>query len=366
MAALKQETGDTVRFSGVGGERMLERGLTSLFPMSDLSIMGLAEVVPHLPRLFCRLIRTVSEIERINPDVVVTIDSPDFCFRVAQRLRGKGITLIHYVAPTVWAWKPSRARKIAAFLDHLLALLPIEPQIFEAAGLATTCVGHPAVESGADCGDGPGFRQRYCIAAEVPLICVLPGSRHGETSLLLPIFERTVVMLNEARPGLRVVVPTVGTVANEVSAAIAGWTVPAFTVQGEREKYDAFAASDAALAASGTVSLELAMARVPTVIAYRMSALTAWIARRVVRIRFASLINIILDQEIIPERLQEACCPDELSIAVENLLGNEAVAGEQSDAAREALVLLGYGGPAPSQRAAQTILEVVHSSRGQA
>ena len=365
MAALKEESGDAVNFSGVGGERMLEQGLTSLFPMSDLSVMGLAEVIPHLPRLVRRLIHTVSEIERINPNVVVTIDSPDFCFRVARRLRGKGITLIHYVAPTVWAWKPGRARKIAAFLDHLLALLPIEPEIFEAAGLATTFVGHPVVESGADRGDGPEFRQRHGIAAEVPLICVLPGSRHGETSRLLPIFERTVAMLRDARPELRIVVPTVGAVADEVSAAIAGWSVPAFTVQGESEKYDAFAASDAALAASGTVSLELAMARVPTVIAYRMSALTAWIARRVVRIRFASLVNIILDREIIPERLQEACSPRELANAVENLLDDKAVAHGQSDAAREALTQLGYGGPAPSQRAARTILDVVHSTRGQ-
>jgi lipid-A-disaccharide synthase len=125
MAALKEEAGNAINFSGIGGERMQEHGLASIFPMSDLSVMGLAEVIPHLPRLIHRMIRTVTEIERLRPDVVVTIDSPDFCFRVAQRLKGKGITLIHYVAPTVWAWKPGRARKIAAFLDHLLALLPI-------------------------------------------------------------------------------------------------------------------------------------------------------------------------------------------------------------------------------------------------
>jgi lipid-A-disaccharide synthase len=171
-------------------------------------------------------------------------------------------------------------------------------------------------------------------------------------------------MLRDSRPGLRAVVPTVGAVSADVSAAIKDWAVPAFTVLGEAEKYDAFAASNAALAASGTVSLELAMARVPTVIAYRVSALTAWVARRVVRIRFASLVNIILDREIIPERLQEACTPIELANAVENLLDDKTAAAGQSDAALEALIMLGYGGSAPSRRAAQTILDVVRESHG--
>ena len=357
MAALKVLCGGEVRFTGIGGSRMSEQGMSSLFPMTELSIMGLAEVIPHLPRLSRRLTQTVKEISAQRPAAVITIDSPGFNFRVAKRLKDAGIPLIHYVAPSVWAWRPDRARAVAGFLDHLLALLPFEPPYFEAEGLPCTFVGHPVVESGADKGDGDAFRQRHGITSDDPVICVLPGSRRGETARLLPLFGATLGLLKRARPRLRAVVPTVAGVVDEVSRAAREWPVPALVVEGENEKFSGFAASDVALAASGTVALELALAQVPTVIAYRVNPLTAWLARRLIRVPYANLVNIILEREVVPEFIQGDCRPQLLAPAIERLL--DGVGSAQTEASAEALRLIGYGGPSPSERAARAVLDVV-------
>ena len=357
MAALKGLCGSHVRFSGIGGPRMSEQGLSSLFPMPELSVMGLAEVIPHLPRLSRRLAQTVAEIKARRPAAVITIDSPGFNFRVAKRLKGAGIRLIHYVAPSVWAWRPGRARQVAGFLDHLLALLPFEPPYFEAEGLSCTFVGHPIVESGADKGDGGAFRRRHGIADDDPIICVLPGSRRGETARLLPVFGATLGLLKRTRPRLHAVVPTVGAVAGGVSEAAAGWPVPALVVDSESEKFDGFAASDAALAASGTVALELALARVPAVIAYRVNPLTAWLARRLIRVPYANLVNIVLEREVVPEFIQSDCRPQLLVPAIERLFDGSGAA--QTEAAAEALRRMGHGGPSPIERAARAVLDAV-------
>lgn len=364
MAALSQRLGGAVRFAGVGGARMGEQGLRSLFPMSEISIMGLTEVLPHVPRLLRRIQQTVAEVHALRPAALVTIDSPGFNFRVARRLKGKGIPLVHYVAPSVWAWRPRRAGRIAAFLDHLLALLPFEPPYFEKVGLPTTFVGHPVVESGADHGDAAGFRQRHGIAAEAPLVCALPGSRRGEVSRLAPVFAETLAHLARSRPGLRAVVPTVDALESEVAAMVAGWPVPARVIAGEADRFDAFAAADAALAASGTVALELAMAGTPTVIAYRVNPLTMWLARRMVRVRYVNLVNLILDREAVPEFLQEDCRPDRLAVALDGLMGDGEAGRRQTEAAREALARLGLGGPSPSNRAADAVLDVIERQRG--
>lgn len=359
MTALKILCRGRVRFTGIGGPRMFEQGLSSLFPMPELSVMGLAEVLPHLPRLSRRLTQTVAEITARRPAAVITIDSPGFNFRVAKRLKGAGIPLIHYVAPSVWAWRPGRAREVAGFLDHLLALLPFEPPYFEAEGLSCTFVGHPVVESGADKGDGGAFRRRHGIADDDPVICVLPGSRHSETARLLPVFGATLGLLKRARPRLRAVVPTVVGVAGDVSGAAREWPVPALVVGGESEKFDGFAASDAALAASGTVSLELALARVPAVIAYRVNPLTAWLARRLIRVPYANLVNIVLEREVVPEFIQGDCRPQLLAPAIERLFSGGAA---QTDAAAEALRRIGHGGSSPSERAARAVLDAVSRS----
>src|SRR6185312_121604 len=295
MAALKERTGDAVRFAGIGGEHMAAEGLKSLVPLDELAIMGIAEVLPRARRIFKRVAETVADIRRLRPAAVVTIDSSGFTWRVAQRLRKAGSTvpLIHYVAPMVWAWRAGRARRMARWYDHLMALLPFEPPYFTAVGLSCSYVGHPVVESGADRGDGPGFRRRHGIAPEAPVIAVLPGSRRGEASRLLAPFAETLAVLALRYPGLTAVVPTTDTVVEMVTAAAKDWPVPAIVLRGPREKYDAFAASNAALAASGTVALELALAGLPAVIAYRLNPLTQALLRRIVKVRYAHLLNII-------------------------------------------------------------------------
>lgn len=362
MSALKEARGGDVRFAGIGGAGMAAEGLDSLFPMSELSLMGLAEVLPHVPRLLRRIDETVDAARARRPDVVVTIDSPGFSFRVARRLAGSGIPLIHYVAPSVWAWRPGRARKIAGFLDHLIALLPFEPPYFEAEGLACTFVGHPVLESGAADGDGPAFRRRHDIGDDAPLLCLLPGSRQGEVSRLLPVFAETVALVAKTRPDVEVVLPSVEGLAAEVGAATARWPVRARVVTGDDEKFDAFAAADLALAASGTVALELAMVRTPAVIAYRMHPLTGWLARRLVRVRYVSLVNLVLDRPVMPELLLDDCRSDHLAAAVTSLLDDPRVRATQAAGAAEALAALGLDDAAPSRRAADVVLDVIASA----
>ena len=361
MSALKEARGDAVRFAGIGGAGMAAEGLDSLFPMGELSLMGLAEVLPHVPRLLRRIDETVSAIRAQRPDAVVTIDSPGFSFRVARRLAGSGIPLIHYVAPSVWAWRPGRARKIAGFLDHLLALLPFEPPYFWAEGLACTFVGHPVLESGAGDGDGPAFRRRHGIGDDVPLLCLLPGSRQGEVSRLLPVFAETVALVAKSRLDVEVVLPSVEGLAAAVSSATAMWPVRVRVVTGDAEKFDAFAAADVALAASGTVALELAMAKTPAVIAYRMHPLTGWLARRLVRVRYVSLVNLVLDRPVMPELLLGECRADRLAKAVTSLLDDPQARAAQASGAAEALAVLGLDGAAPSRRAADVVLDVIAS-----
>ena len=359
MAALDRETAGLARYSGIGGSTMSNAGLKSLFPMAELSVMGLAEVLPKLPSLARRFRQTMAEIDTARPDAVITIDSPGFNFRVAKRLLGQPMARIHYVAPSVWAWRAGRARTAARLFDRLLALLPFEPPYFEAEGMRCDFVGHPVVESDAALGDGVGLRRRHGIDSACPLVCVLPGSRHNETARLLPVFGRTVESLARSRPGLRIVVPAAETVANEVTAAVAQWAPPCIVVRGSREKFDAFAAADVALAASGTVALELAMAATPAVIAYRMNPLSAALARRLIRVRYANLVNIILNREAVPEFLQDRCRPDMLSTAVEHLLADADSRARQVAASREVLGRLGLGGTPPSTLAARAVMETL-------
>src|SRR6266852_719717 len=258
MAALRERSPNPLRFAGIGGEHMAEHGIDSLVPLHELAIMGVAEVLPRARRILRRVAETVADIQRLRPAAVVTIDSSGFTWRVAQRLRRQGerLPLIHYVAPMVWAWRGGRARRMARWYDHLLVLLPFEPPYFTRVGLACTYVGHPVVESGADHGDGAAFRQRHGVPPGVPLLTVLPGSRRGEVARLLAPFAGAVAELARRHSDLRVVVPTTATVVETVSEAVLGWPAPTIVLRGEREKYDAFAASDAALAASGTAALE--------------------------------------------------------------------------------------------------------------
>ncbi|NQU56580.1 MAG: lipid-A-disaccharide synthase, partial [Rhodospirillales bacterium] len=358
MASLKERNSD-LRFVGIGGLKMAEQGLESLFPMQELSLMGLAEILPHLPRLLRRINQTVADVVRQQPQVLLTIDAPGFCFRVARKLKGRNIKLVHYVAPSVWAWKPGRAKKVSTFLDHLLTLLPFEPPYFQRYGLATTFVGHSVVDGEASNGDGEEFRKRYNIDAQVPLMVLLPGSRVGEIEKLLPVFCQTAQILSTSHQGLKIVIPTLASLTDNVTRAVKAWPMEVLIVEGDADKFDAFAAADIALAASGTVALELAMAGTPTVIGYKVHPVTAWLIKKMIKTPYVNLVNIVLGREAVPELLQEKCRPDLLAGALNGLLDNENAASEQIDAANQALKQLGRNGPSPSGIAADTILSII-------
>lgn len=361
MAGLKDELAGEVEFAGVGGPMMKQEGLNSTFPMSDLSVMGIAEVLPRLPLILSRMKETVAAIKKENPTVVITIDAPDFSFRVGKKLKAEGaaIPLVHYVAPTVWAWRPGRARKIAAFLDHLLLLLPFEPPYFKRVGLDCSFVGHSVLESGANQGDGEGFRRKHGVNPDDPLLCVLPGSRRGELSRLLPVFHDTVSLLDKKIDNLEVVIPTLSHLVGDIRQATENWPVPVRIVEGEQDKFAAFAAANVALAASGTVALELAMAQTPNVIAYKMNPITAMIGKMLVKVKYANLVNIILDREVVPECLLGDCRADILSGEIERLLLDDDKRQKQIAGMTEAMKALGAGDIPPSRRAARAVIHLI-------
>ena len=363
MAALGRAMAKQVRLEGIGGEQMQRAGLASRFPMEELSHMGLIELLPHLPRLLRRLRETADWLRSDPPALLVTIDAPGFCLRLAKRIEGTGIPILHYVAPTVWAWKPGRAERIARQVNHLLALLPFEPPYFTRHGLACTYVGHPALETMAGAPDRAGFRRRHGIGADAPLLCVLPGSRLFELSRLLPLFAAAVRGLVARYPRLQVVLPTVAGVASRAAAGAGAFGVPVTIIADPAEKRDAFAASDAALAASGTVAVELAVVGTPAVIAYRASPLSAAIARRMIKAKYASLVNLLLDRAATPELLQEDCRPEKLAGTLDLLLGDESARAIQRAAYAEALAKLAVEG-LPSDRAAAVALSMIGRRAG--
>jgi lipid-A-disaccharide synthase len=356
MAAMKSRSDVQLEFIGVGGPAMIAQGLNSLFPLSDLSVMGITEILPRLRTILRRLKQTEQLAVARRPDLILTIDSPGFNFRLGQRLKGQGIPLVHYVAPTVWAWKPGRARKIAQFLDHLLVLLPFEPPYFEAEGLACTFVGHSAVSTPA--GDGAGFRARHGLKPEDLVLGLLPGSRQGEVSRLLPVFVETTKKLQTEIQNLKFVVPAVDHVVDTIRGQIDAAGLDAVIVD-SGEKADAMAALDGALAASGTVTLELTLAGVPTVAAYRMSPMTMMIVRKMAKVSSVSLTNLILDSTIIPEYLQDDCAAANLVPAVRRILTDPGERNLQIEAAEKVASALGAGGVPPAERAAEAILRLL-------
>jgi lipid-A-disaccharide synthase len=362
ITGLKALAGDNIAISGVGGPNMTAEGLQSLFPMQELSVMGIVEVVPKIPTLLARIKQTTADIIDKKPDVVVTIDAPDFCFRVAKRLAGHDIPIVHYVAPSVWAWRPGRAKKVAALVDHVMCLLPFEPPYFTREGVDATFVGHSILESGADGGDGQAFRARHNIPQDAALLCVLPGSRHGEVSRLMGVFGETLRNVSAKIDGLHIVIPTIASVANHVRTESTDWP-NTLVVEGDTEKYDSFAAADASLAASGTVSLELALAGVPTIIAYRMARVSAYIARKFVKLDYVSIINLILKREAMPELLLEDCTVEKLTPAVSELLRSEEAQSRQKAAFKDALTQLRAEDSKPSDAAAQVVYNVACQSR---
>jgi len=344
-----------LRFAGIGGPRMAEQGVVSLFPMEELSLMGLAEVAPKLPRLLRRLAEAEADVLAKRPAALVTIDAPSFCLRLAGRVRTKGVRTIHYVAPQVWAWRQGRVRRIARKIDRLLALLPFEPPFFAAAGVPTDFVGHPVIESGADRGNAAAFRTRFGLAANRPVLAVMPGSRRGELRRHLPLFTRACALIVARVPDLAVFVPTPPAFGALVRDA--AWPAAPIIATDVQTKHDGWAAATAALAKSGTTSLELALAGVPHVIAYRAHPLTAAIVRRLVTVRYASLVNLLEGCEVVPEFLQENCTPEALASAILRLLEDgSAVASQRAAFLRAVASLAAPCGRTPSEAAAEAVL----------
>jgi lipid-A-disaccharide synthase len=362
IGALKEQTEGRARFAGVGGQQCMAQGLASLFPMQELSLMGLAEVLPHLPRLARRLKQTADTARELKPDIVVTVDAPSFTLRIAQKLRGSGIPVVHYVAPQAWAWRAGRAKTLGKRVDHLMALLPFEVPFFSEHGLPCTYVGHPAIET-APTGNGPAFRERHRIPSTAPLLCVVPGSRTGEVRRLLPHFAAAVSLLKDRYPDLHVVIPVAPNVAERVKAQTADWPLPVVRVTNPTERFDAFAASDAAMAKSGTVTLELSLARVPMVVAYKVSAITAFIVRRMpIAVKYASLVNLLAEREVVPELIQEDCTPESLADKVGHLIGSAEARAVQQKGFSDVLHALGDADPPPSARAAKVVLGLIRAS----
>lgn len=362
MVALKRRTGGAARFAGVGGPRMTAEGLVSQFPIAELAVMGIAEVVPHIPRLLRRIREVAESAMRCRPDAVVTIDSPDFTFRVQKRLQAIGVPRVHIVAPQVWAYRPGRAAKLAMYLDHLLVLLPFELPFFERHGLGCSFIGHPAIEEGLGGGDGAAFRARHGIATQAPILVLLPGSRRSEVARMLPVFAETARRLRADHPELRIALLSVSHLVSFVRELAARLRLPALVVEGRDDKLGAFAAGRVALAASGTVTLELALAGLPMVVGYRMNLLTAAIARRVVRVPHVAIINLILERALVPELLLEACRPARLTPALAELLVDGPARRAQIDGFKEAAGRLKSGATAPSERAADLILTIIGNS----
>ena len=364
MSGLKVVTGGNVEFTGVGGSAMEAQGLNSLFPLDATAVMGLREVVPKIPAILARVREACDFALATRPDAVVLIDSPDFTHRIAQRLKrfDRTIPTINYVAPQVWASRAYRARKMARYFDLVLALLPFEAPFFERYGLRSVFVGHPVVERVAKICGGAEFRARRAIGADIPLLALLPGSRTNEIRFILPVFREAVAKIAARVPGLVTVLPTIPHVAARVHAGTANWPTPLHIVEGEDEKFAAFNAADAALAASGTVTTELALARKPMVVGYKAGGLTYALASLVMNVRYITLVNILLDREAVPEFLQSRCTSDNLTDAVVRLFNDRNAVGHELADLDEATRLLGKGGEAPSIRAARAIIDFVRGA----
>jgi len=346
-------------FAGIGGERLAEQGVASLFPMRELALMGLIEVLPNIRNLARRLDQAAADIAARQPAVLVTIDSPGFTLRLAERVKPLGIPVIHYVAPQIWAWRPGRVAKIKAQVDRILCLLPFETVLFDAAGIPADFVGHPVLESAADGGDAARFRAAHGLAPAERVLLVMPGSRRMEAKRLLPVFGETLRLLAARIPGLRPVVAISPVVAEAVRAGVRDWPGAPILVQGIADKHDAFAASAAGLIKSGTSSLEMAVAGVPHIIAYRLNPITAWIAERVIRVPFASLVNLLAERAIAPEFLQRHAVPERMAAALERLLTDPAAAAAQRAGFAEVLAKLHPPGVRPSEAAAAVVLDAI-------
>lgn len=365
--ALKRRLGEGVRFVGVGGARMAAEGVQSPFDIAQLSVLGLVEGLAAYPKVVRRADETAAVAAREKPDVAVLIDSWGFTLRVAQRLRriDPHLPLIKYVGPQVWATRPGRAKTLASAVDHLLSIHAFDAAYFEAEGLPVTFVGNSALSLDFSQADPDRLRAEIGAGPGDPILLVLPGSRPAEIERVLPAFEDAAALLKAERPELQVVVPAAATVAELVKAKVAGWTHRAHVIEGEPAKLDAMKAATVALACSGTVTTQLALAGAPMVVGYRIGPVTYAILKRLVRTRFITLFNIAADAEVAPELIQDACNGPALAAEIARRLDDETLRRAQVREQYAALDKMGRGGPDPDDAAAEAVLTVL-AARGDA
>jgi lipid-A-disaccharide synthase len=358
MEALNRTAPQGIRYSGVGGPQMTAQGLNSLFDYRQLAVMGLLEVIPQAPRLLRRIGDVAKAVETLQPDAILTIDAPSFGFAVLRRLKKRTQPRIHYVAPQIWAWRPKRVHKFKKYVDHILALFPFEPAYFDAANMPCTFVSHPVLETIATAEEGRAFRARHGIAADALVLCALPGSRRIEVRKLTPVIVASIEQLASRHPGLHVVIPTVSTVVADVRAiTVAG--VPITIVDNADEKSAAMAASNVAIAASGTATLELACAHVPAVVIYKVAWITGILGRWLANVKYASIVNILANREVLPEFLQEYCKPQDIVAAIDDMIVNPSRRQEIIDAEISVVRQLAFEGQTPSEKAAEEVLRII-------
>ena len=361
MRALK-ERDNNIQFAGVCGDNMEKEGMKSLFDISDLAIMGLVEVIPSIPKVLRHIKNTVNDIEAKKPDIVITIDSWSFSARVHKAIRKRSIKVkqMHYVAPQVWAWKKGRAKTMYKYIDHLLTLFPNEPKYFTPYNLPTECVGHPAVESSMVNADPKSFLEKYNLPQNGKNIAlILPGSRHNEVANLLPTFLEVADRIKKEHPELQLVLPTVKTVEKRVREIVEQHGSDILIINTQEERYSAVQSACVAIAASGTVALELALVGVPHLIAYKAPKLTAWLIRRIANIKYVNLTNIILDKLIVPELLQEDCNTENIYNHTKELLNKGDTYKREVEEFEKLRQALGMGKLKPSQKASDIILNLI-------
>ena len=365
MKVLRQRLGGAVRFEGVGGQSMAREGLTSLFPIEELSIIGLAAVVRQLPKVLHLIRETVGAVMRAQPDMLVIIDSPDFTHRVAKRVRARdpAIPIVDYVSPSVWAWRPGRARAMRAYVDHVLALLPFEPEEYRRLhGPPCSYVGHPLTEQLSTL--RPSVEEQKRRNEAPPVLLVLPGSRRSEIRHHMDVFGEALDRLQTEGASFELILPTMPHLLEAVREGVRGWKVEPRVVVGEQEKRAAFRIASAALAKSGTVTLELALAGVPMVTAYRTGAVEAWILRRVIDVKSVILANLVVGENVVPEFLQQDCTPEKLSEALREILTDSPLRRRQVEAFARIGEIMSTGNQPPSVRAADIVLATLRKSRG--
>ena len=364
MKVLRQRLGGAVEFEGVGGRMMAREGLTSLFAIEELSIMGFSAVIRQLPKILRLIEQTTEAVLAAAPDILVIIDSPDFTHRVARRVRARApsIPIVDYVSPSVWAWRPGRARAMRAYVDHVFALLPFEPDAYrELRGPPCSFVGHPLIEQLVTL--RPSAEEQARRDAEPPVLLVLPGSRRGEISHHLAVFGAALGRLRDEGIAFEPVLPTMPHLAETVRDGITDWPVVPRIVVGEQDKRAAFRIARAALAKSGTVTLELALSGVPMVTAYRVGSAEAFILRRAIKVSSVILANLVIGKDVIPEYLQEDCTPENLARALSGVLSDSPLRRQQVEAFATLDAKMSTGNISPSVRAADIVLATMRKGR---